>query len=306
VNSATRGTITLKSKSARKWAVTDSHGKKRIFNLNDPELPDWVDDNALTAGGYPFEKKLKRGKYDEQLEALQIELSKLQAHVQASGMRIVALFEGRDTAGKGSSIKRFMEHMNPRHARAVALAKPTEVERGQWYFQRYVSHMPTSGDIVLFDRSWYNRAGVERVMGFCDEPQLAAFLREAPQFESMLVREGILLFKFFLTIGRETQLKRFHKRRHSPLKQWKLTDMDLASIDKWDAYTEAMEEMFHFTHTATCPWTIVRANDQRRARLEALRVVLSAIDYPEKCADIACAPDPEIVRPGDELAAKKT
>lgn len=277
------------------WRITDSDGRERVFVLDDPKFPDWAKENVLTSGGYPYDRKLARKAYDEELELLQIELAKLQSHAQAQGLRLVAVFEGRDAAGKGSTIKRFMEHLNPRHARSVALTKPTEAERGQWYFQRYVTHMPTTGDIVLFDRSWYNRAGVERVMGFCDEEQLAAFLREAPQFESMLVREGIVFFKFFLTIGRETQLQRIHQRAHSPLKRWKLSELDLAAIAKWDAYTEAKEDMFRFTHTSTCPWTVIRANDQRRARLNAIRVVLNAIDYANKDHDAIAAPDPNIV-----------
>jgi len=277
------------------WHVTDSDGHERVFVLDDPNFPGWAKEHVLTSGGYPYEKKLSRKAYEKELELLQIELAKLQSHAQAQGLRMVAVFEGRDAAGKGSTIKRFMEHMNPRHARAVALSKPTEAERGQWYFQRYVKHMPTTGDIVLFDRSWYNRAGVERVMGFCDEEQLASFLREAPQFESMLVREGIVFFKFFLTIGRETQLKRIHKRAHSPLKRWKLSELDLAAIAKWDAYTAAKEDMFRFTHTSTCPWTVIRANDQRRARLNAIRVVLNAIDYANKNPDAIAEPDPNIV-----------
>ncbi len=252
------------------------------FDIDNPELPAWIDEGAMKAGGYPYEKRLKRRKYEKSLEALQIELCKLQQHVQATGMRIVIVYEGRDSAGKGSCIKRFMEHINPRHARTVALAKPTERERGQWYFQRYAAHLPSDGEIVLFDRSWYNRAGVERVMGFCSEQQVADFLREAPQFESMIVREGILLFKFFLTIGRETQLKRFHERRHSPLKHWKLSSLDRAAIDKWDDYTHAREEMFRFTDTETCPWTVVRSNDQRRSRLATIQYVLDAVDYEGK------------------------
>lgn len=283
------------------WRVVDSDGKSREFVIGEAELPEWIEDNAISGGGYPYERKLDRDTYEDDLEALQIELAKLQAHVQAAGERIVVVVEGRDTAGKGSTIKRFMEHLNPRHARSVALTKPTEAERGQWYFQRYVQHLPTAGDMVLFDRSWYNRAGVERVMGFCTEAQLAAFLREAPQFEGMQVREGIRLFKLFLTIGREAQLKRFHKRRHSPLKRWKLSDIDLAAIDKWDAYTEAQEDMFRFTHTSTCPWWVIRANDQRRARLAAMRVVLSAFEYDDKDDDVVGEPDPKIAGSGPEF-----
>ncbi len=271
------------------------------FEIEKSELPVWIDDNALSSGGYPYDDKVKRKDYEEALVPLQIELLKLQAHIQKTGQRVVILFEGRDTAGKGGTIGAFMAHLNPRHARAVALSKPTEAERGQWYFQRYIGHLPTRGDIVLFDRSWYNRAGVERVMGFCDDEQLADFLREAPEFEGMLVRDGVSLFKFFLTIGREMQLKRFHERRHDPLKQWKLTDIDLAAMGKWDDYTKAQHDLFRFTHTATSPWTVIRANDQRRARLDAIRVVLAAFDYPGKDAKIATTPDPKIVGSGPDF-----
>ncbi len=271
------------------------------FDIDAAELPGWIDDNALSSGGYPYDEKVKRKDYEEALVPLQIELLKLQAHIQSTGQRVVIVFEGRDTAGKGGTIGAIMAHLNPRHARAVALSKPTEAERGQWYFQRYIGHLPTRGDIVLFDRSWYNRAGVERVMGFCDDEQLADFLREAPEFEGMLVRDGVHLFKFFLTIGREMQLKRFHERRHDPLKQWKLTDIDLAAMAKWDDYTKAQHDLFRFTHTATSPWTAIRANDQRRARLEAMRVVLAAFDYPGKDSKVATAPDKKIVGSGPDF-----
>lgn len=191
--------------------------------------------------------------------------------------------------------------MNPRNTRVVALTKPTETERGQLYFQRYVVHLPTAGEIVLFDRSWYNRAGVERVMGFCTEAQLATFLREAPEFEGLLVRDGIRLFKFYLTIGREMQLKRFHERRHDPLKQWKISDVDLAAIYKYDAYTQAQIDMFRFTNTAIAPWTVIRANDQRRARLESIRAVLLAVDYEGKDLAAIGKPDPQIIGSGPEF-----
>ena len=266
-----------------------------VFDIDNPTLPDEIDKKALTGGGYPYARKLKRKAYEKELAALQFELVKLQSHIQKYGERLVIVFEGRDSAGKGGCIARFMQHLNPRHARAVALTKPTETERGQWYFQRYVAHMPTAGDMTLFDRSWYNRAGVERVMGFCSQDQLADFLRDAPEYENLLVQDGIRLFKIFLTIARETQLKRFHERRHNPVKQWKLTDIDLAAIPKWDEYTKAQHEMFRFTHTPTAPWTVVRANDQRRARLESIRLVLNALDYTEKDASVANAPDPKIV-----------
>jgi polyphosphate kinase 2 len=241
---------------------------------------------------------LKRKDYEDVLEPLQIELLKLQAHFARTGKRLVVVVEGRDSAGKGGVIKSFMEHLNPRHARAVALAKPSDVERGQWYFQRYVGHMPTRGDLVMFDRSWYNRAGVERVMGFANADEVADFLREAPAFEGMLVRDGIHLVKFFLTIGRETQLLRFHERRHDPLKRWKLSEMDLAAIGKWDAYTAAIEDMFRFTHTPTSPWTVIKANDQRRARLQAIRFVLSGFDYEGKDANIVGSVDGAILGSG--------
>ena len=271
------------------------------FDIDAPDLPAGIEDRALASGGFPYDDTLKRKHYEKALVPLQIELLKLQAHVQKSGQRVVALFEGRDSAGKGGTINAFMAHLNPRHARAVALSKPTEAERGQWYFQRYIAHLPTRGDIVLFDRSWYNRAGVERVMNFCTEDELADFLREAPEFEGMLVRDGVHLFKFYLTIGREMQLVRFHERRHDPLKQWKLTDIDLAAMAKWADYTRAQHEMFRFTHTATSPWTVVRANDQRRARLEAIRVVLSAFDYDRKDAAVVGTPDPQIVGNGPDF-----
>ncbi|MGD9806631.1 MAG: polyphosphate kinase 2 [Hyphomicrobiaceae bacterium] len=252
------------------------------FDLDDPKLPKAIEERALGSGGYPHEKKLKRDDFEQTLRLLQIELVKLQSHVTKSGDRIVVLFEGRDSAGKGSCIGRFREHLNPRTARGVALPKPAEIERGQWYFQRYVAEMPTAGEIVLFDRSWYNRAGVEKVMDFATPDQVADFLREAPEFEGMLVRDGIHLFKIYLEIGREMQLLRFHERRHDPLKRWKITDMDLAAIDRWDEYTLAKEEMLRFTHTAVAPWHVVLANDQRRARIESIRLVLNAIDYESK------------------------
>jgi polyphosphate kinase 2 len=268
------------------------------FDLEDPKLPEEIEEKAFASGGYPYEKKLKRKVYEEQLLALQLELLKLQSYVQKVGERIVVVFEGRDTSGKGGCISRFLERLNPRHARSVALSKPTEAERGQWYFQRYVAQLPTKGVIVLFDRSWYNRAGVERVMGFCTEDQVADFLRDAPEFEGLLVRDGIRLFKIYLSVGREMQLERFHERRHDPFKQWKVTEIDLAAIHKWDDYTRAEADMFRFTNTAISPWTNIHANDQRRARLESMRVVLSAIDYTGKDRDAVGTLDDKIVGVG--------
>lgn len=271
------------------------------FNIDDAEFPKLLDDASLASGGYPYDKKLKKETFEEELEKLQIELVKLQSHNIKTKGRQLLLFEGRDGAGKGTCIKAFTEHLNPRNTRTVALTKPTETERGQLYFQRYAVHLPTAGEIVLFDRSWYNRAGVERVMGFATEDQIAVFLREAPEFEGLLVRDGIKLFKFFLTIGREMQLKRFHERRHNPLKQWKLSDIDIAALTRYDDYSKAQVEMFRFTHTAIAPWSVVRANDQRRARLEVIRTVLSAIDYEGKDANAVGQVDTRIVGSGPEF-----
>jgi polyphosphate kinase len=254
------------------------------FDLENPKFPDGIKEKALASGGFPYDDKIKGKVYDEDLLALQLECLKLQTHVEASGERVIALFEGRDASGKGGCIGRILERVNPRHARSIALSKPTDVERGQWYFQRYVQHLPTRGDMVLFDRSWYNRAGVERVMGFCKPEETKLFLEQAPAFENMLVRDGIHVFKFYLTIGHEMQLKRFHERRHDPFKMWKITPIDLAAIGKWDAYTEAETAMFKATHTDTTPWTVVHANDQKRARLEVMRVILSELDYAGKDA----------------------
>ncbi len=257
-------------------------GKRRRFDIDDPVLPDWIEDEAFGSESYPYDKKLKRDDYEEQLEALQIELVKVQFWLQASGERVIIVFEGRDAAGKGGSIGATRAYMNPRSARIVALPKPTDKERGQWYYQRYVDHFPTSGEMVLFDRSWYNRAGVEPVMGFCTPEQHQRFLQETPDFEHMPVRAGIHLFKFWLNIGREMQLKRFHDRRHDPLKVWKLSPMDIASLDKWDDYTQKRNLMLEHTHSDHAPWTVVRANDKRRARINLIRHLLSGLPYDGK------------------------
>jgi polyphosphate kinase 2 len=278
---------------AKKRTPALPHG----FSLDAPKLPKAVEEAAMRSGGYPYDKRMKHETYDEQLLALQIELAKLQKHNLKTGGRLLCLYEGRDGAGKGSCIKAFNEHMNPRNTRTVALTKPTETERGQLYFQRYAVHLPTAGEIVLFDRSWYNRAGVERVMGFCTPDQLATFLREAPEFEGLLVRDGIKLFKFYLTIGREMQLQRFHERKQNPLKQWKLSDVDIAALSKYDDYTIAEVEMFRFTNTIIAPWTVVRANDQRRARIETIRHVLLAVDYEGRDLSVIGEPDPKIIFP---------
>ena len=233
-------------------------------------------------GAYPYRFKMLRRDYERQKFTLQTELLKLQSWVKDARQRVVILFEGRDAAGKGGAIKRFMEHLNPRGARVVALEKPNEVERGQWYFQRYVRHLPTVGEIVLFDRSWYNRAGVERVMGFCNEEEYREFLRQVPEFERNLVRSGTHLIKFWFSVSREEQNRRFRERNVHPLKQWKLSPVDLASLDKWDDYTQAKEAMFFHTDTADSPWTVIKSDDKKRARLNAMRYVLHAMPYKDK------------------------
>jgi polyphosphate kinase 2 len=271
------------------------------FDLDDPVLPGSIRKAALASGGYPYADRLDETDYAKELRLLQIELLKLQSHIRETGERLVVVFEGRDAAGKGSTINRFMQHMNPRHARVVALAKPNETERGQWYFQRYIKELPTAGDIVFFDRSWYNRAGVERVMGFCTHAQVEKFLREAPHFEHSLVRDGVRLVKIWLTIGREMQLKRFHARRHDPLKRWKLSEIDLAAIGRWDDYTRARDEMFKQCHTPDAPWTVIRANDKRRTRLNAMRHVLTLFTYPDRNEKAVAKPDPLIVGTGPDF-----
>ena len=244
---------------------------------------------------YPYDERLSREEYDHAKRLLQVELLKLQYWMQDTGRRFVVIFEGRDAAGKGSTIKRFMEHLNPRSARVVALDIPTERERGQWYFQRYIAHLPTKGEIVLFDRSWYNRAGVEKVMGFCTDEENEAFLQEAPSFERLLVNDGISLTKFWFSVTPGEQHTRFAIRQIDPVRQWKLSPTDIALLDKWDAYTEAKVTMFERTHRSETPWTVIRSNDKKRARLEAMRSLLSGIDYDRKDHEAVGQPDPLIV-----------
>jgi len=246
-------------------------------------------------GDAPIANKMARAPYETEKAALQVELLKVQRWVQETGQKIVLLFEGRDAAGKGGTIKRFMEHLNPRGARVVALNKPTEEERGQWFFQRYVKHLPTAGEIVLYDRSWYNRAGVERVMNFCAPNDYLEFMRQTPELERMLVRSGIRLFKYWFSVTQDEQRRRFSSRETDPLKRWKLSPIDRASLDKWDDYTEAKEAMFFYTDTADAPWTVIRSNDKKRARLNTMRHFLSTIDYPEKDVAVAQPPEPDIV-----------
>jgi polyphosphate kinase 2 len=250
---------------------------------------------------YPYPTKLRRRAYEKEKRALQIELLKLQRSVRSEQQRLVILFEGRDAAGKGGTIKRFTENLNPRGAHVVALDKPTERERSEWYLQRYIAHLPAAGEIVMFDRSWYNRAGVERVMGFAEPDQVTEFLREVPEFEQMLTRNGILLIKFWFSVSRTEQLRRFARRQLDPVKRWKLSPVDLASLDKWDDYTQAKESMFYYTDLADAPWTVVKSNDKKRARLEAMRYVLSRVEYEDKDDSVVGRPDPLIVGPAPLL-----
>jgi polyphosphate kinase 2 len=251
-------------------------GKTLGIDPDDELADDWRE------GAYPYKNLMSRKSYERQKYRLQVELLKLQAWVKETGQKVVILFEGRDAAGKGGTIKRLMEHLNPRGAHVVALEKPSETERGQWYFQRYVQHLPTAGEIALFDRSWYNRAGVERVMGFCNQEEYLEFMRQAPEFERNLVRSGVHLIKFWFSVGREEQRRRFKEREVHPLKQWKLSPIDLASLDKWDDYTKAKEAMFFYTDTADSPWTVIKSDDKKRARLNAMRYVLHRLPYSNK------------------------
>ena len=265
---------------------------RKSNGADDPDLelsPKWRE------GAYPYRNLMSRKTYEAQKYKLQVELLKLQAWVKESGQRILILFEGRDAAGKGGTIKRFMEHLNPRGARVVALEKPSEVERGQWYFQRYAQHLPTRGEIVLFDRSWYNRAGVERVMGFCNNDEYIEFMRQAPEFERHLVYSGVHVFKFWFSVSRDEQRRRFKERRSHPLKQWKLSPIDMASLDKWDDYTRAKESMFFHTDSADAPWTVIKSDCKKRARLNAMRYVLHQLDYTKKELDAVGPLDPLIV-----------
>jgi polyphosphate kinase len=251
--------------------------------LGDPSVkPDEELAANWRSGGYPYKNLLSRKRYEAQKYQLQVELLKLQMWAKETGQRVVILFEGRDAAGKGGAIKRFMEHLNPRGARVVALEKPSETERGQWYFQRYVQHLPTAGEIVMLDRSWYNRAGVERVMGFCTDAEYQEFMRQAPLFERQLVRSGIHLIKFWFSVSRKEQHRRFKERELHPLKQWKLSPIDMASLDKWDDYTKAKEAMFFETDTADAPWTVIKSDCKKRARLNAMRYVLHKLPYTNK------------------------
>ncbi len=245
----------------------------------------------ILSDSFPYDSRMDREDYEGTIGALQMELVKLQADVKATGKRVVVVFEGRDAAGKGGTIKRFRENLNPRVAKVVALSKPSDREAGEWYFQRYVKHLPTAGEITLFDRSWYNRGVVEKVFGFCEDAQREAFFRQLPEFEDMLVDEGIHLVKLWLNVGRAEQLRRFLSREKDPLKQWKLSWIDVEGLNRWDGYTQAIGETFDRSHRPRTPWTVVRSDDKRRARIAALRAVLSGIEYAGKDGNVACTPD---------------
>lgn len=274
--------------------VSLSHEGTNYLASND-EIINQPKKSIFPTANYPYKKMMKKDKYENEKKLLQIELAKFQHWVKETGQKYVIVFEGRDAAGKGGAIKRFTEHLNPRGAPVIALEKPDQREQGQWYFQRYIQHLPTEGEIVLLDRSWYNRAGVERVMGFCSPKEYLEFMRQCPDFERMITRSGVKLIKFWFSVSRNEQLRRLQSRQTDPLKQWKISDIDLASLDKWDNYTEAKEAMFFYTDTKDSPWTVVKSDCKKRARLNAIRHVLAAADYPNKDYKIACKPDPLIV-----------
>lgn len=282
---------------------SEKKSKKRIQELR--RSPESIR-KAFESGEYPYKRKLSRHNYETSKESLQVELLKAQEWIKTSGQKIVLIFEGRDAAGKGGTIKRFNEHLNPRSARVVALEKPTERERSQWFFQRYISHLPVAGEMVFFDRSWYNRAGVERVMNFCTPNEYLEFMRSCPEFERMITRSGVRLFKYWFSVTREEQRKRFKSREIDPLKQWKLSPIDRASLDKWDDYTEAKEAMFFYTDTADAPWTIVKSDDKKRARLGCMQHFLASLPYPDKDYDVIAGPDPLIVGSSADVIGQST
>jgi polyphosphate kinase 2 len=292
-----------KKKKQKKHRKTKNRSKTALGLVEDREsdeaIPELLafptEETDFGNGVYPYKKKLRLRDYEEAKHLLQIELLKVQSWVKDTGQRIMVLMEGRDAAGKGGTIKRFMEHLNPRGAHVWALEKPSEREKGQWFFQRYIACLPTAGEIAFFDRSWYNRAGVDRVMGFCTSAQYLEFMRQAPQLERMLVNDGIHLFKYWFSVSREEQLRRFRSRQKDPLKHWKLSPIDLQSLDKWKEYTEAKEAMFFYTDTADAPWSVVKSDDKKRARINCMRDFLSRLDYPDKDEEVVEKADPLIV-----------
>jgi len=284
----------LQGELARLRVDMDEEGEPVLLRADGSVIDTWRE-------GYPYEERMTRHEYDRTKRLLQIELLKLQNWIKESGEKLVIVFEGRDAAGKGGTIKRFMEHLNPRGARVVALERPSEREATQWYFQRYIAHLPAAGEMVLFDRSWYNRAGVERVMGFTSPTEYLEFMRQAPELERMLVRADIHLVKLWFSVSRGEQRTRFLIRQIDPVRQWKLSPMDLASLDRWEDYTEAKEAMFFYTDTADAPWTVVKSNDKKRARLEAMRHVLHRFDYDGKDTEVIGVPDPLLVGAGSSV-----
>lgn len=308
------GIVTTKADSPvqESTVVADSasNAAAAAIDVATEELPVPTNDSAAAQraefedSDYPYDKKISRKEYEKQKQALQVELLKVQRWVKETEQKVALLFEGRDAAGKGGTIKRFTEHLNPRGAKVIALEKPTDEERKQWYFQRYVDHLPSGGEMRFFDRSWYNRAGVERVMGFCTPEEYLEFMRQAPQLEQMFVRSGILLFKYWFSVSQKQQAKRFESRKHDPLKQWKLSPIDEASISMWDKYTDAKEAMFFYTDTADAPWTIIKSDDKKRARLNCMQHFLSTIDYPDRDESVVTGPDPKIVISGRQMVSK--
>lgn len=301
-DSGNNGASSPVSKRSASVATRKKEGRKanrkageRLHQLSEMRHDSAQIRHAFESGEYPYQTKLKRAVYEKHKAELQVELLKLQQWVEKTGEKVVVLFEGRDAAGKGGTIKRFMEHLNPRKARVVALNKPSDREKSQWFFQRYIQHLPAAGEIVLFDRSWYNRAGVERVMDFCSPQEYLEFMRQCPDLERMLVRSGIHLFKYWFSVTQTEQRRRFSSRRKDPLKQWKLSPIDNASLDKWEEYTEAKEAMFFYTDIADAPWTIVKSDDKKRARLNCMLHFLNSLPYPDKNDHVVRRPDPLIV-----------
>lgn len=265
------------------------------------KIPDGVREAIRTAGkddilaqSFPYDTRMDRDDYEDIMKRLQIEMVKLQAWVKSEGKRVAIVFEGRDASGKGGTIKRFRENLNPRSCKVVALSKPTEEERGQWYFQRYIKHLPTDGQITLFDRSWYNRGVVEDVFGFCSVKERQLFFKQVPDFEKMLVDDGIILIKLWLNVGRAEQLRRMLSREKDKLKHWKLSKIDIDGLSKWDDYSTAISETFEATDTPQARWTVIRSDDKRRARICAMRRVLNGILYANRDDRIAIRPDDKI------------
>ena len=296
----------LRNQSLREYIEHLRESGYSVANGHTPD-PDLIDPEGNPVytwqEGYPYAERMDRDEYEIEKYRLQVELLKFQYWLEDTGGRAMILFEGRDAAGKGGTIKRFTEHLNPRSSRVVALTKPTEREQGQWYFQRYAKHFPSAGEIVMFDRSWYNRAGVERVMGFCSDEEYETFMDQAPTFEKMLIDSGIHLTKFWFSVSRTEQRTRFAMRQLDPVRQWKLSPMDIASLDRWEDYTAAKEEMFRRTDKKHAPWTIVRSNDKKRARLNAMRFFLNQFDYEGKDHDVIGEPDPQLVMRGKQETA---